>query len=229
MTHERLKNETIERLKKAKSRFHSRSYDDVVNKGLDAFEGKELRKLQEKINGLTRANNDLTAVNLERREENKKLIEEKKSLEDQNQQQINDLKEKNNAKIENLNKKHDVEINKKNYIIETLTKKIKDFEEQETQLSKIEPQTKAEAQENAELPAMKTSIETERTTERVIEKQKIVQEAVLPDVFEGKKILCPKTNREVSMKEQCNIKNCKDFLECKVYVQTIKEVYSFNE
>jgi hypothetical protein len=222
MSHERLKNETIERLKKAKFRFHLRSIDVVVNKALDAKEGREIRKLERENDTLKTANKDLTTVNEDRRKENKTIIEE-------NTRQIDDLKGKHNVEIENLKNKHNIEINKKNYAIETLTKKIKDFEEQETQLSKIEPQTKAKPQENAELPAMKTSIETERTTERVIEKQKIVQEAMRPDVLEGKKILCPKTNREVSMKEQCNIKNCKDCLECKIYVQTIKEVYSFNE
>jgi hypothetical protein len=198
MSHERLKQETIERLKKAKFRFHLRSIDDVVNKALDAKEGREIRKLEHEIDTLKTAKNTLEGVNEERRKENQTIIEE-------NTRQIDDLKEK-----------HNIEINKKNYKIETLTKKIKDFEEKEPQ-------------ENAELPAMKTSIETERTTERVIEKQKIVQEAVLPDVLEGKKILCPKTNQEVTMKEQCNMKNCKDFLECKVYIQMIKEVYSFNE
>lgn len=69
-------------MKKAKSRFHSRSYDDVINKALDFSEGKEIRKLQEKINKLTDDNIGLTAVNLERREENKKIIEERKPLED---------------------------------------------------------------------------------------------------------------------------------------------------
>jgi hypothetical protein len=131
-------------------------------------------------------------------------------------QQIDDLKEKNNVEIENLKKKHNAEIKDKYGIIETLAKKIKDFKEQQTQLSKIEPQTKAESPATitqAQPPAMETTVEV-----KVFQKP-----VVVPDVSEEKKILCPKTNQEVSMKEQCKMPNCKDFLECKLYVQTIKE------
>jgi hypothetical protein len=124
------------------------------------------------------------------------------------------------SEIKNLIKlkgNYETEIKEKVEILEGLTEKIKDFEEQETQLSKIEPLTRAEPQENAELPAMKTSIETERTTERVIEKQKIVQEPMLPDIFEGKKILCPTTKDYVSITEQCKRK-CLDAITCEFYL-----------
>jgi hypothetical protein len=129
---------------------------------------------------------------------------------------IENLKEKHNVEMENLKKKHEAEIKDKNGIIETLAKKIKDFKEQQTQLSKIEPQTKAESPATitqAQPPAMETTVEV-----KVFQKP-----VVVPDVSEEKKILCPKTNQEVSMKEQCKMPNCKDFLECKLYVQTIKE------
>lgn len=86
---------------------------------------------------------------------------------------------------------------------------------QKTEFSKIEPQVKAEPQENVELPAMKTSIEIERITERVMEKQKIVQEPV-PDLFEGKEIRCPMTDKNVSITEQCERK-CDQAVFCEFY------------
>jgi chromosome segregation ATPase len=113
MIHGRLKKETIERLKKAKSRFHSTSYDDVINKALDFLDGKEARKLQEKINGLRRKNNDLEAVNLERREENRKLIEEKKPLEDKIKS-FNEEMEKKNGELKAKDKEHETELAKIN-------------------------------------------------------------------------------------------------------------------
>lgn len=79
-----------------------------------------------------------------------------------------------------------------------------------------EPQVKAEPQEKGELPAMKTSIETERITERVMEKQKIVQEPVLSDLFKGKEILCPMTDKYVSITEQCERK-CQTYPVCELY------------
>ena len=186
----------------------------------ERFEG-EVSVLQKKKKGLIDEIPKLESDIVEKRKIDSDLVEGIKNLrkiaKDENlPEKIKELEKKHKEEIENLKKKHEAEIKDKNGIIDTLTKKIKDFKEQQTQLSKIEPQTKAESPATitqAQPPAMETTVEV-----KVFQKP-----VVVPDVSEEKKILCPKTNQEVRMKEQCKMPNCKDFLECKLYVQTIKE------
>jgi len=112
MIHCRLKKETLERLNKAKSRFRPSnrpSHDDIINKALDVYEGKEMRKLEQKINELIRINDNLNEVNFQRREDYKKAIEEKKPLEDQNQLLSKEL-EKKNGELKAKDKEYEREL-----------------------------------------------------------------------------------------------------------------------
>jgi len=91
----RLKKETLERLKTIKDRYSYKSLNAIVNKALDVLEGKELRKLEQTINRLTREMDGLREANFQWRQEYMKIISEKKELElkiGQLENNIKDLK-----------------------------------------------------------------------------------------------------------------------------------------
>jgi hypothetical protein len=150
------------------------------------------------------------------------------------------LKKNHLALMELVKKDHEKEIKSKDdellnraQKIEDLLlkqpKEIEDFKREKAEFSKIEtPQPKAEYSIPQPQITAKATVETE--TIQTIQKRKIEIEKSEGKVtqtllFEIWKILCPKTHQEVSMKEQCNITNCKDFLECKVYVETTKQIF----
>jgi hypothetical protein len=106
-------------------------------------------------------------------------------------------------------KNHDLEIKSKDEKLLKQPKEIEGFEREKTDFSKIEPQVKAEplaAITQAHPPAMETTVEVKAFQTPV----------VVPDVFKGRKILCPMTNEDVSITEQCKRK-CVNAFVCEFY------------
>jgi chromosome segregation ATPase len=180
MIHCRLKKETRERLNKAKSRSHKTSHDAIINKALDVFDGKEIRKLEQRINELTRKNNDLEAVNLERREDYRKVIEEKKPLEDQNQK-FNEELEKKNGELKAKDKEHQRELaNIKNELQikgqEIASLEI-DIEHWKTKLQEMSKDTVLEENQYLKVELGKKDMEIEAKNERIVEVENLIKMA----------------------------------------------------
>ena len=176
--HCRVEKETLERLKKAKSRFHSTSYDDIINKVLDASEGKEIRKLEGIISTLKSDKIGLEAVNLERREENRKLIEEKKPLEDKIQLLSEEMGKKDGelkAKDKELKKeladmKNLLQI-KGQEVISLQT----DIEYWKTKLQEVSRDTVLEENQYLKVQLGQKGTEIEAKNERIIEVEKLIK------------------------------------------------------
>ena len=178
MIHCRLKKETLERLNKAKSRSHKTSHDAIINKALDVLDGKEIRKLELKINGLTSENIGLKAVNLERRDENKKIIEEKKPLEDQIQL-FNKEMEKKNGELKAKDKEHERELAniKKELQIkgqETASLEI-DVEHWKTKLQETSKDKVLEENQYLKVQLGKKDMDIEGKNERIVEVENLIK------------------------------------------------------
>ena len=225
MPHGRLKKETIERLKKAKSRFRLTSYDDVINKALDFVEGKEVRKLEQIINGLTRKNNDLEAVNLERREENRKLIEEKKPLEDKIKS-FNEEMEKKNGELKAKNKEHEREFASIKKELQTKDQQIAsletDIEHWKTKLQEMSKDKVLEENQYLKVQLGQKDMDIEAKNERIVEVENLIKmassqkEDIINTVF---KMLRDCKEYIPSMSEGCKI--CLESLGLEQYVKNV--------